>query len=330
MLRDEARLIAPAIGREQAFAVLDRLVATILRNREAKAGANRVKARGPGKPYDPDRVALFQTLHRELRDSAPVVRAAPTLSEEGQASLVFFEAFFSNFIEGTKFEVGEAADIVFRATMPVGRPQDAHDVLCTWRVVSDPLEMSQTPDDAAGLQTLLKRRHAILMSAHPEKNPGLFKNKANWAGATTFVAPDLVEGTLEKGLEFYHSLETAFARAVYITFLVLEVHPFDDGNGRAARIMMNAELVQAGQARILVPIVYRNNYASGLKTLSRTGNPELLVRTLNFAQRWSAAIPWADLGESWALLERSNALADPAEAKEAGIRLRIPPDEAGS
>jgi Fic family protein len=29
--------------------------------------------------------------------------------------------------------------------------------------------------------------------------------------------------------------------------LVAEVHPFVDGNGRTARIMMNAELVSVGQ-----------------------------------------------------------------------------------
>ena len=33
-------------------------------------------------------------------------------------------------------------------------------------------------------------------------------------------------------------------------FLVSEVHPFADGNGRAARIMMNAELVAAGEVVI--------------------------------------------------------------------------------
>ena len=37
------------------------------------------------------------------------------------------------------------------------------------------------------------------------------------------------------------SLDDPIARAIYMMFLVSEVHPFDDGNGRMARIMMNAE-----------------------------------------------------------------------------------------
>ncbi len=41
--------------------------------------------------------------------------------------------------------------------------------------------------------------------------------------------------------------------------LVTECHPFDDGNGRAARLMANAELSAAGQVRLVIPTVFRNN-----------------------------------------------------------------------
>ncbi|REG82489.1 Fic/DOC family protein [Algoriphagus antarcticus] len=38
-------------------------------------------------------------------------------------------------------------------------------------------------------------------------------------------------------------------------FLVSEVHPFLDGNGRIARVMMNAELVRENQAKkVLSPL----------------------------------------------------------------------------
>jgi len=57
------------------------------------------------------------------------------------------------------------------------------------------------------------------------------------------VAPELVEGTLAKGFEIYRSLTAPLHRAIFMMFLISEVHPFADGNGRAARIMMNAELI---------------------------------------------------------------------------------------
>jgi Fic family protein len=43
-------------------------------------------------------------------------------------------------------------------------------------------------------------------------------------------------------------------------FVVAEVHPFTDGNGRTARLAMNQFLTQAGLTRIIIPTVYRNDY----------------------------------------------------------------------
>ena len=93
---------------------------------------------------------MFRVLHAALRDHPPLSRLAPDRGPEGNATLAFFEAYFSNFIEGTEFAVGEAADIVFRGIIPKERPEDAHDVLGTWRIVSDYREMNRIPADAPG------------------------------------------------------------------------------------------------------------------------------------------------------------------------------------
>ncbi len=71
--------------------------------------------------------------------------------------------------------------------------------------------------------------------------PGEYKTQQNRAGSTKFVAPDLVRGTLGPGLKALLSLATPFQRSVFMMFLVAEVHPFSDGNGRLSRIMMDAE-----------------------------------------------------------------------------------------
>ncbi len=47
--------------------------------------------------------------------------------------------------------------------------------------------------------------------------------------------------------------DASITRAVFMMFLIAEIHPFADGNGRTARIMMNAELVAAGEERIVIP-----------------------------------------------------------------------------
>ena len=97
-----------------------------------------------------------------------------------------------------------------------------------------------------------------------------------------------------------------------------------DGNGRTARIMMNAELEAAGEERIVLPTVYRANYLSALRALSRTGRPEPLIRVLDYAQRWTAAVDWRSVGETQRELDACNAFLDPDVAEEEGRRLRMP------
>jgi hypothetical protein len=320
-LRDEARKIARLLGMLDEFERLDILIGTLLGTHKAPLESPIAIARAAGLPYDPQRLDLFQRLFAELAGSAPVTRLAR--SSDGPA-LPFFEAYFSNFIEGTEFAVDEAADIVFKGHIPRGRPEDAHDVLGTWKVVSDEQEMSRRPGSFEELATLLKSRHAAIMEGRPEKGPGQFKADPNRAGATLFVAPELVLGTLAKGFEIYRGLTSPLHRAIFMMFLVSEVHPFADGNGRAARIMMNAELVAAGANRIIVPTVYRNNYLMALKALSQNGIAEALVRAMDFAQRYTAAIDFADMDRARFILDRTYAFVDPNEADASGIRLTLP------
>jgi Fic family protein len=184
--------------------------------------------------------------------------------------------------------------------------------------------MAHLPQSFTEFERLLKRRHAEIMHARADKNPGRYKEATNRAGATTFVAPDLVRGTLDQGFKIHRSLTTPLHRAVFMMFLVSEVHPFDDGNGRVARIMMNAELIAAREQRIVIPTIYRGNYLGALKAISNRTSPEPLIRMLDFAQRFTLSIDWTAFGRAEAELKTANAFMDSAEAEERGIRLRLP------
>ncbi len=87
---------------------------------------------------------------------------------------------------------------------------------------------------------------------------------------------------------------------------------------------MNAELVAAGDQRIVTPQVYRNNYLMGLRTLSVSNRPDALIRTLDFAQRYTAAIDFSTNQNALEMLAATNAFLDAVEADAAGIRLVLP------
>jgi len=239
--------------------------------------------------------------------------------------LGFFEAYFSNFIEGTEFGVDEARQIAVDGIIPQTRPQDAHDVAATYRLAADPVNRTRTPKSGDELVALLRERHAVLMAARPDKRPGELKEVLNFAGGYQFVEHALVEGTLITGFELLEPLRSPLARATAMMALITECHPFDDGNGRVARLVANAELSSAGEVRLVIPTVYRNNYLAALSGFSnRAGHGEQLIAVLEFVQRWSAAIDWSSYQVAHELLTACNAYVDPSSAENLNLRLVMP------
>jgi hypothetical protein len=324
-VRDDARDLAVATGREAAFARLDRIVAAALATGAATDVITpALKARAGGRAYDRRRIERFEALAAALTRLAPEPLTDLPEDAPRRRLLPFYEAYFSNFIEGTEFEIDDAAAIIFDGEIPAERPADAHDVLGTYEVVADPGEIRRVPADAAAFVALLKERHGRILAARAEARPGQFKQRPNRAGSTVFVEPELVDGTLRAGHNVGQRLVDPFARAVYVMFLVTEVHPFTDGNGRVARVQMNAELVAASQIRIVIPTVYRSNYLAALKAATHVGSYDPLAATLRFAQRYTARIDFSSRQTAEAQLRATNAFRDPREADDLGIRLVLP------
>ena len=272
-------------------------------------------ARANRMPYDKQRLELFAKLALALQTNQLKSPIPVNTEETALHHLAFFEAYFSNYIEGTEFEVEEAADIIFRGKLTPYRPEDAHDILGTFQLVSSAIEMQKIPDSADQLFELLQFRHSTLLSARREKEPGQFKRKLNRVGNTVFVQPELVKGTLTKAFDLYTMLKPGIARAIFMMFLIAEVHPFLDGNGRVARIMMNAELVSTNECKIIIPTVYREDYILTLRRLSRESDPAPYIRMLQRAQHFTASIDFSDYQHAIIQLEKCHAFLDPSEGK---------------
>lgn len=233
-------------------------------------------ARRDGVPVDRHRVELFDAFVEHLSGRAPEPRNTTDRGRSRRVVMPFFEAYFSNSIEGTEFDIDEAA------------------------------------------------AHATIMQRRPDRTLGTSSwPRTGWAAACSSVRKAVI-GTLQAGWDRVRSLDDPFARAVTAMFVIAEVHPFDDGNGRIARIMMNTELAAAHQFRIIIPTVYRNNHLAGLRAMTSAARPDALVAVLSLAQRWTSAIDWSTLGTARRDLARTNALLEPNEAEDEGLRLQLP------
>lgn len=276
--------------------------------------------RSIGLPYDPRRLELFNKLFSDLKKSKSLPTRRETRLTPGETQLMaFYEAYFSNYIEGTEFEISEAYDIVFRQKILAQRPEDAHDIIGTFSITGNSEEMNRIPDSFEEMIDLIKYRHHTLMKARLNKLPGEFKQEPNRAGETYFVAPELVKGTLLKGFEMYRAFEPGLARAIFMMFVVTEVHPFVDGNGRVARIMMNAELSNANLCRIILPTVLRDDYLLALRAMSRAMHSAPLIDVMKLAQHFSSHLPLSSYETASKFLTDCNAFKESNET-----RLQLP------
>lgn len=286
-VRDAARSIAPALGAGRAFEALNETVGLLLRTHQR----GQLRTRNgllvaKGTPVDAERMARFELLATALRST--VLPAIPDIASQGPAKLhfAFIESYFSNYVEGTKFSIEEAEGIVLRNSIIVERPKDSHDVLGVFHLAMHEGSRDSLPPPNEGFVAGLQERHSEMLARRPEANPGELKTESNYAGSTEFVQPAFVRGTMHEGSRLALSVPEGLARAIFYAFLVSEIHPFSEGNGRLSRLTMNAELSRLGLCRIAIPTLFHPQYVDCQRALTRANDPDGFIKALSFAARW--------------------------------------------
>ncbi len=314
--RDTLRETAERLSMTDEFAKINILISALLNTHSSQVLTDPVvKAAAAGTPYDEKRVELFEKLFDALQGQHFLSRPVSEQTENEYLDIAFFESYFSNYIEGTEFAVDEARQIVETGITIPKRTEDSHNILGTFHVVSNRMEMQAFPTSSQEFFEILSRRHAVLLEGRPELNPGHFKTKNNRAGNTEFVDVNRVQGTLDAGFNYYCALTSPIAKAIYMMFLISEVHPFQDGNGRLARIMMNSELFRANESKIIVPTVSREDYLLALRKSSRQGIVQPYINVMTRLHYFSSTLYGKNFQEMSDYLTLCNAFEEPDDAK---------------
>lgn len=310
-IRDQAATLAPPLGMQKEELALRALIGALLgtHNRgELRTRDGQLVVQGT--PVDGERMARFEVLAAYLRSAV-----LPSISNKVPAGVArhnfaFVESYFSNYVEGTKFDIHEARDIVLHNKLVASRPKDSHDILGVFRLAVTSPYRDSPPTAGADFLTVLESWHAEMLRMRPEVNPGKTKLEVNYAGTTKFVAPSLVRGTMEEGSRLALSVPEGLARAIYYAFLISEVHPFEDGNGRLSRLALNAELTRMGLHRVIIPTLFHPQYVDCARSLTRNNEPDGFARSIAKMARWCAQFDYADLNRLIADLKTTNALEE--------------------
>lgn len=320
-IRDTARNLAKPLRLERELKKLDGLIGALLATHakgKLKTKGGRLVAKGT--PVDTERMERFELLAARLRTDPVPSRPAIAIDEPARSNFAFLESYFSNYVEGTEFEIEEAREIALDGRIVQKRPKDSHDVLGVFRLALKSPWRETVPPMGSDFPKELAARHAIMMENRPEVDPGQFKLEKNRAGGMSFVEPGFVRGTLIEGSDLARSVPEGLARAIYFGFLISEVHPFTDGNGRIARLIMNAELSRTGESRIIIPALFHEEYVDCQRQLSRQNEPNGLIRALVLIQGWTVAFDYSDTTAVIAVMKGANAL----ERSRSQFKLKMP------
>lgn len=105
--------------------------------------------------------------------------------------------------------------------------------------------------------------HKILLTAIWDEVAGRFRAKGEYVRVGTYVAPapEHIEKMIEEAISGYNNNhESYFVEKIARFHLEFEnIHPFNDGNGRIGRVLINWQLIRLGFS----PMIVRNKEKSG-------------------------------------------------------------------
>jgi Fic family protein len=213
--------------------------------------------------------------------------------------------YTSNAIEGNTLTLRETAELIEHGITVGGKPLRDHlEAVDHYNAVLWIRELAAktTPIDESTVRELHRR---IVFRSQPEVG-GIYSTLPRRIAGSPVVIPNAVKipGLMKEYGEWLAQAEPEPAASFDAHFRLVAIHPFTDGNGRTARLLMNLLLLRGGYPPVVVRPEDRKTY---LDTLEHASIHEDLkpFRTFMF-QRLDAT-----LGEYLTALQE----AMPSEAK---------------
>ena len=116
----------------------------------------------------------------------------------------------------------------------------------------------------------IKQLHKLFYQGIDETNAGVYrKQRVFISGSEYNVAPyDQIDMLMSAMIEKFNKVRASEHPIVFAAKLHQEfvyIHPFVDGNGRVARLLLNLALLQDGYPIVVIPPICRSEYIAALE-----------------------------------------------------------------
>lgn len=246
-------------------------------------------------------IGKVTTIHEQIESMRPFSR---NMENHVEQQLIRTWNYNSNAIEGNSLTYGETLALLLHGLTAKGKPLKDHlDIIGHQEAVG--LMLAMVKERAPLRQTDIRQLHKVLLKEdyqqkaatesgreiHRTIRVGVYKREPNHvvtkSGDRHFYAePNAVPGLMADLIDWFNSAEQRdnihpLVRAAILHHEFVAIHPFDDGNGRMTRILMNLSLMRAGYPLAIVPVDDRLNYYASLRAADK-GNYAPLVEFLGY------------------------------------------------
>lgn len=184
--------------------------------------------------------------------------------------------YHSNAIEGNTLTIYETKAVLEDGITIGGKTMREHLETLGHSYALDYLEHLVQQKKFLTEQTL-KELHNIILRDIDRVNAGTYRKVNVLISGATHVPPPatVIQSMMEDFFEWYRSTAQSLhpvERAARVHSDFVNIHPFIDGNGRTARIIMNLELMKAGFPVVIIPVESRSLYYQNLDLAATNGD----------------------------------------------------------
>ena len=206
-------------------------------------------------------------LLTKIDRNAAAIRAYRPLSEaevrELDAYYKIGTTYSSNALEGNSLTISETKVLLEDGITVGGKPiRDCYEATGHAKAYDYMLTIARS-GELSITEDVICRLHRLFYHGIDPDAAGQYRIGQVFITGTEYVAE------LPRRKKEMHPVEFA----AYAHRRLVDIHPFQDGNGRTARLLMNLILINQGYCIVSIPPVWRHDYITALQQAQRERSP---------------------------------------------------------
>ncbi|ARJ38340.1 hypothetical protein SporoP8_05275 [Sporosarcina ureae] len=217
------------------------------------------------------------SMKRSLDQRGPLSKE---LTRSLKEDFIIKSTYHSNAIEGNRLTVYETKAVLEDGIVIAGKSMREHlDAINHKEAILVAEEMMQR--NQLFSEIVIKELHGNVLHSIDRANAGKYREQNVIISGASHTPPDaVVVPQLMTDLIGWYNAATDLhpvERAAILHSKFVNIHPFTDGNGRTARLLLNLELVRSGYLPVIIETERRFEYYELLDRAAVTGDYEGFV-----------------------------------------------------